>query len=61
MKRVRQALLNMGVLQLATTSLSVLTSQGTDRQTQSGSVRFKISDLPKFWISWIVMYIKCIV
>ena len=48
MKRVRQALLNMGVLQLATTSLSVLTSQGTDRQTQSGSVRFKISDLPKF-------------
>ena len=48
MKCVRQALLNMGVLQLATTSLSVLTSQGTDRQTQSGSVRFKISDLPKF-------------
>ena len=36
-----EASLNIGVLQLAITSLSVLTSHSTHRQSQSGSIRFK--------------------
>ena len=38
---MRQASLNMGVLQLVITSVSVLASHSTHRQTQSGSNRFK--------------------
>ena len=38
---MRQASLDMGVLQLAITSLSVLASHSTHRQTQSGSNHFK--------------------
>ena len=52
-----QASFNMGVLQLATTSLSVLASHSTHRQTQSGRFVCKFSDLLMFWISWK----KCII
>ena len=38
---MHQASLNIGVLHLATTSLSVLASHSMHRQTQSGKVRLK--------------------
>ena len=54
---MHQALLNMGMLQLAITALSVLASHSTHRQAQSGRLVCKFSDLPMFWISWK----KCII
>ena len=45
---MRQAWLNLGVLQFEITSLSVLASHSTHQQTQFGSNRLKVSDRPRF-------------
>ena len=49
---MRHASLNMGVFNLAITSLSILASHSTHRQTKSKVFLCKCPDLSKFGISW---------